>query len=1016
MLSIGKVGPGGAGYYTNQVARGAEDYYLGAGEAPGRWVGAGVGLLDLDGEVDDTAFARLLDGCDPRSGKRLVAGGDGRLAGLDLTLSAPKSVSVLGALHPDPVVRAAVAYAHEAAVADALGYIESDGLWARRGRNGRQRVRTRGLVAAAFGHRASRAGDPQLHTHVVVANLVADREGRWSAPDSRSVYRHARTAGYLYQARLRAELTASLGVRWGPVRNGQADLSGVGRDSIERFSTRRAQITASLQQRGLSSANAARVAAVDTRPAKPSVNGVGLADRWQHVAADAAIDLSGVVGPPRVAGLGAERTGRLLDRLGSPDGLTARSSTFDRRDVYRALAEGHPDGATVDQLRVLAARLVAGDSMVGLGDDTEATTGMAARWTTVELLAVEADIAARARNSTHLGAGVAEAVAVADALRARPQLSREQVDLVETLCWGQAGVQVVVGRAGAGKTFALDAARHAWQSSGITVVGAAVAARAAAELQAGSAIASVTLARLLADLDRPEGRLAAGSVIVVDEASMVGTRALHQLLCRATEQQAKVVLVGDPAQLPEIDAGGAFARLAADTGPVRLVTNRRQVHDWERQALDLLRDRQPVAAIGRYGDHQRITIADTAPQLRDQMVADWHTAHHQGRSAVMLAVRRADVADLNARAQASRVAAGHLDPARGALEVGERRYVVGDEIVCGRNDRHAGLINGTRLTITALDPDTRTITGIDPIGATVEVPGRYVDQGHVALGYAMTVYKAQGATVDEAFLLGDDRLFAEAGYVGLSRGRASNRIYVVAGAEPVGPASPTPGATMVDHLTDALGVSRAQTLSTAAVADHTNPAAPLSVLIPARDRLVTALLADMPPRHIRPHLDPSGPVEGRHLSEQLGARDIWTAGHRRDGERLARLAAAVDRRVEHLTTAALIDPPDHLTRLLGRPPDDRGDRLEWAQTAGQIETWRDLTGRSPDRGSRHLLAEPGRRGSEHEWWAQTARAVERYQTRHHHLSERAALLDADLSRDDGLDRSWAPANQKGLSR
>ncbi|MGH9061641.1 MAG: MobF family relaxase, partial [Acidimicrobiales bacterium] len=268
MLSIGRVSPGGADYYTDAVARGAEDYYLGAGEAPGLWMGSGAGLLGLDGEVDETAFARLIDGCHPATGARLVAEHDRRVAGLDLTFSSPKSVSLLWALHPDELVRAQVAEAHRAAVADAVDYLESDAVFARRGRNGQYRIPTRGLVAAAFGHRTSRAADPQLHTHVVAANLVCDHAGRWSAPDSRSLFRHARTAGFVYQARLRYELTTRLGVEWGPVRSGQADVAGVSRETIERFSTRRAQITGRLAERGLSSPNAARVATLATRPTK----------------------------------------------------------------------------------------------------------------------------------------------------------------------------------------------------------------------------------------------------------------------------------------------------------------------------------------------------------------------------------------------------------------------------------------------------------------------------------------------------------------------------------------------------------------------------------------------------------------------------------------------------------------------------------------------------------------------------------------------------------------------------
>lgn len=445
---------------------------------------------------------------------------------------------------------------------------------------------------------------------------------------------------------------------------------------------------------------------------------------------------------------------------------------------------------------------------------------------------------------------------------------------------------------------------------------------------------------------------------------MVGTRDLHRLVSLAGAKEAKVVLVGDPAQLPEIAAGGSFARLTACTPSYVLAANRRQVGKWERAALDQLRDRHPAPALARYGQAGRITLADTAPELRAQMAADWYTAWRDGRSVIMLAVRRADVADLNRHAQARLIAAGALEPGGPHVDLGAgQRALVGDEVACGRNDRRAGLINGTRLTVTGIDPDTHTITGTGTgtdDGRTAVVPGAYVDQGRVALAYASTVHKAQGRTVDRTLLLGDDRLYAEAGYVGLSRGRQHNQLYVVADHRPLTPAA-TPGSGLVDHLCDALSVSRAQTLSTGHVTDRV-PDAPLPALVAERDHLRDRLLATMP-RPATPD-DRSG-VAGQAVRD----RGPWTAEHRRDGERLARLAA-------------VIDPPGHLTRLLGPVPDHPAGARRWATTAARVEAWRELAGRDPDRGPRHLLAEPAREGPEHAWWQQATRAVDAHQARH----------------------------------
>jgi conjugative relaxase-like TrwC/TraI family protein len=1062
MLSIGRVGPAGADYYTTQIARGSEDYYLGAGETPGQWAGTGAGLLGLTGEVGEEQFRRVLDGCHPTTGERLVPPADGRLSGLDLTFSAPKSVSLLWALHPDTAVRAVVADAHHQAVTDGIRYLESDALFARRGRNGVDRVPVQGFVAAGFGHRTSRAGDPQLHTHVVAANIVADHSGRWSAPDSRSVYRHARAAGFVYQARLRHELTTRLGVTWTPVRAGTADLTGVPRTAIDAFSTRRTQITTALQQRGLHSAVAAQIATLATRPGKDHPDPVGLIEAWQHHAQIIGIDLTDIADRAEVdrgsvdrvrAGRGAvdpyaleQRDGPtdgLVDELVGPGGLTARSSTFDRRAVVQAVAQASPTGATLTDLQAIVARVVGDRRVIAL------TSGVSVgrpggRWTTVELLTVEADLIARAtRHARAAAAGSpGEAVVptvrsdrVADALDARPQLSSEQTDLVWGICATTAPVVTVVGKPGTGKTFALDAARAAWQTSGVPVVGAALAARAAAELQGGSGIPSTTLTRLLADMERPEGRLITGSVVVVDEAGMIGTRDLHRLITLTGEQSARVVLVGDPAQLPEISAGGAFARLTSHVPTHTLTVNRRQVETWEQNALDLLRHRQPGPALTGYSTHGRVTIADTAEQQRDLMVTDWHVATRAGQTTLMLATTRADVADLNRRAQTARIDTGELNPQNGMV-VGDRRFLIGDQVICGRNDRRAGLTNGTRLVVTDLDPDTAGISGVDPTGQPVTIPGAYVTDGHVTLGYATTIHKAQGATVDRAFLLGDDRLYAEAGYVGLSRGRTGNQLYVVTGPDPLHRNTDTPGARTVDHLCTALGVTRAQTLSTAHVTDRI-PDQPLSVLVTERDRLTRNLINSMPPRAPLGQLATprTGQTTGTDIGEdrtggeverklgwvagEINHRDRWTAAHRRDGERLARLTAAIDRRVEQLGIAALVDPPDHLTRLLGPPPDTPHARTGWARTAARIEAWRDLTGRSTDRGTRHLLTEPGRTRPEHEWWDQATRAVRNWQTRtphHHTTTDRATDRTAGLEQTDGLDRSWTNDNEKGLSR
>ncbi|HMC38430.1 MAG TPA: MobF family relaxase, partial [Acidimicrobiales bacterium] len=270
MLTIGKLTPGRADYYCEQLPGGRDEYYTGGGEEPGVWLGAAAGRLDLEGIVDATQFRRVLEARHPWTDEPLgiPATTASRLAGLDLCFSAPKSVSVAWALAP-PELSDRIAAAHDRAVVDAVGALELEAVRARRGAGGQHTVETDGVVAAGFAHRTSRAGDPQLHTHVVMANLTPDRTGRWSALDGAQIYRWAKTTGYLYQAALRHHVTTDLGFEWGPVHKGAADLAGIDDAVLDQFSKRTAQIEHALDGRaGHVPLAVAKTATLTTRPSK----------------------------------------------------------------------------------------------------------------------------------------------------------------------------------------------------------------------------------------------------------------------------------------------------------------------------------------------------------------------------------------------------------------------------------------------------------------------------------------------------------------------------------------------------------------------------------------------------------------------------------------------------------------------------------------------------------------------------------------------------------------------------
>jgi conjugative relaxase-like TrwC/TraI family protein len=796
MLSIGKLAPGQHDYYLDTVARGAEEYYTAEGEAPGRWTGRAAARLRLRGEVTADDLGAVLSGRAPADGKRLVAAqGRARTPGFDCTFSAPKSVSLLWALGP-PEVSRHVREAHDAAVDAALAVLEDEASRARRGRGGMSQADADGFVAAAFRHRTSRAGDPQLHTHVLVANLAhVECEDRWTALDARPIYAWAKTAGYLYEAQLRAELTRRLGVEWNRPVRGIAEIAGFPKPVLRHFSRRRQQVEAHLGQVGFTSGKAAQVATYATRTAKDrSTSSLSLWMEWRERAAALGFDedrLAAVwAGTARYDPVEPRSTQAraMFAGLALASGITEQRSTFNRRDAIQHICDLLSDGAdTGDVLALLdeflcyreVVYLTAGDTdRLHRGDGKSAPIPTdPRRFTTREMVQTESYLVRLAGSRRHAGAGLADAGRVGDALACRPSLSGEQAAMVRRICGSGAGVDVVIGVAGAGKTFALAAAHEAWTASGHRVIGAALAARAARQLEAGSEIPSSTLTRLLADLDRPDGgRLGPDHVVVVDEASMVGTRKLLDLARHAYRANAKVVLIGDPCQLPEIDAGGAFTGLARRGDRAALRTNRRQHEPWERQALTDIRLGRAEEAVAAYLAHGRIHHDPDPGVVRDRMIDDWWTATAEGTDVLMLAAHHCQVDHLNQRARQHVRAAGRLGDRE--VQLGDRAYAAGDIVLALRNDYRHGLLNGTRGTITAIDQGARRLVVTTDDRATVTIPFAYADAGSLSHGYAMTIHKAEGATVAIALVLADATMTRQHLYTAVSRGSQCNVIYV----------------------------------------------------------------------------------------------------------------------------------------------------------------------------------------------------------------------------------------------
>jgi len=793
MLTVARLHAGHQQYYKDAVARGLDEYYAGTGELPGRWMGRGAELLGLTGELDGDALDAILDGRDPRTGTRLTRRTP-KVIGYDATFCAPKSVSLLYALG-SPDVAAEVRAAHDAAVDAAFAAYETITCRVRRGHAGSTVVKADGFVAAAYQHRSSRAGDPHLHTHVLIAHPgFTASDGRWTSLDGRLLFPWSKPCGHIYEAKLRVELTRRLGIEWGPVRNGIADIAGVPRKVIDAFSRRRAEIEAHLEEHGRSSARAAQWATYATRrPKDRNTMAEDLFAEWRSRAEELGVTRSTVTGwtghGREVTPLSEREVDELFGQLAGPTGLTERRSSFERRMVVQAVSDTFGQGAEAETVLDLVDRFFASEHAVALpvaarsghvirGQDgaTRPLETDVARFSTPELLALERRVVAESQARVGEGVATVGQTQLRLGLVGHSDLSAEQRALVIALTTSGNGVDVVVGAAGTGKTTALALARETWETSRHRVLGCALAARAAAELRKGARIESCTIDKLLVAAERDGGRLDA-DVLVVDEAGMVGTRQLARVLDLARANGAKVVLVGDHHQLPEIHAGGAFAALGEELGALTLRHNRRQIERWERTALAALRDGKPEQAVDAYVAAGRVKVADNSGDIYDAMVADWVASRARGEDVLLLASRRSQVDALNRLARAEMLDAGLLG--QDSLAAGGRDFRVGDDVIAGRNDYRIGLLNGTRATVTAIDARRGALTVETTEGRTVEVRHRYLAAGHLTHGYATTVHKAQGATVDVSLLLVDERSYREAAYTGLSRGRAANRVYVI---------------------------------------------------------------------------------------------------------------------------------------------------------------------------------------------------------------------------------------------
>jgi len=802
---------------------GQGEYFLGMGEAPGRWEGRGLDELGLPvggrvGERElEAAFGRAIH---PHTGEQLGRAwrADG-VTGYDLCLSAPKSVSALWALGREQVA-AEVLAAHQAAVSAALEYVDGHASFSRVGADGHTQVPSGGLAAAVFDHRNSRAGDPQLHSHALVLNKVRCPDGGWRTIDGTELFRHKKAAGAVYQAALRAELTGRLAVAWTEVsRDGQAEIAGVPERLLRLWSKRTAQVLAEAGPviaryedtlgRPLTSAErtaVTKVAVLKTRPGKERVDIVALTERWRREAASAGWDranLERAVEAARDLRAARWRGGTEPQRLleGAVRAAGSRRAVFSRADLVVEIAARLPTaaiGASMTRERIEGWTDRALDTLEAIPLRTErdgpvraSDAGYASRTT----LEAELRILAVADAGRSAGVGVVDQARPLAAGRRRGLDVSQEAALARITAGGDR-ISVLVAPAGTGKTTAVAVAVRAWQAAGHRVVLLAPSARAAAELQYATCSPADTVAKFLYDHqhqhqhsrsgwvpERARALMNPGDVIVIDEASMLNTADLDVLARGAEDGRAKLLLIGDPAQIGPVQAaGGMLAALADRLNAPSLEQVHRFEQPWEREASLQLRRGDPAvidtyAAAGRIHDYPDDTTALAA------MFDRYRQASVAGRSVLMLARTHRDVDELNELARAH---ATDIGAVRGPVLLdGPLPWQTGDRLRATRNNRaiHVGsdyLRNGDQFTVLGRAGDGLLVQRLTGQEHAV-LPESYV-RDHGAHGWASTIDAAQGATVDEGLLLARPGLDREHLYVGLTRGRHENHVYLAPAA------------------------------------------------------------------------------------------------------------------------------------------------------------------------------------------------------------------------------------------
>lgn len=794
-----------ADYYT----RDSVTYYLSDHEPRGRWLTSHAGLgVKCGSEVTPDQFQRLCAGVD-NDGRALIANSGGQLhtAGIDLTFSCPKGVSVLWAIG-DARLRAVIETAEAEAVAATLAFIERELALGRRGHQGSRREHVR-LIAAAFPHGEARperhadgmvAPDPQRHTHVAILNLGERQDGSIGAIDTIQLRQWKKALGVHFRVSLAARLRdAGLGL--GPVsEDGLFDVAGVPGEVTRYFSARRMTIEEELAAAGVTSSTAPALAASLTRTTRRDKEmqppGGDRFERWRDAVRrlgqnpELIIETAQTLGSPaQPANLPIAAQASATERLAQvPDRLARTQSAFERRHLFEAVGAALVGtAANADQIEVEVTRLIASGAVVELGTDR----GGATRYSTPAMIVIEralVDVAERLARDVRPAPAAQIVARRAD----EASLNAEQRGAVELATSG-ARLAVVQGTAGTGKSHTLAVVARAWETAGCRVLGASIAWKAANSLGCDLGVPSRSIDSWLASFEHGSAELDPSTLLIVDEAGLLSSRQMGRLLAHIDAAQASVLLVGDDRQLRPIGPGAALRLVNDAVAGARLDTIVRQQQPWAREAVHAFARGDAASGLELYRTRGLVTETDGAAAAVTALANAWNDLRRASPQSPLLAIAktnaevRALCAAIRSHLRSDGIIRGIEATTRAVTPSGQEydlNLAVGDRIRFLRRFDGLGVVNGTEAEVTRL-----TSSRDGTITLTVRLDGREVrfalpevsdDSGCslLAHAWASTIFQAQGATVDHALVLGSRRFDRHDAYVAFSRARQETRLFV----------------------------------------------------------------------------------------------------------------------------------------------------------------------------------------------------------------------------------------------